>query len=49
MELTTKQCREILGTSKEEMTDAEIEEVKNAFIVFSDLAIDSYLARKAEK
>jgi len=45
MELTINQCREILEKSAETMTDLEIEELRNAFIVISDLAIDSYLAK----
>ena len=44
--LTITRCRKILGKAAEKMTDTEIEELRNVFIVISDIAIDSYLAKK---
>lgn len=41
-----KKCRKILGKIAETMTDQEIENLRDTFIVLSDLAIDSYLAKR---
>lgn len=40
------ECRRILGKIAEKMTDPEIESLRDTFIVLSDLAIDSYLAKR---
>lgn len=44
--LSILECRKILGKFAEKMTDSEIEELKNTFVTISDLAIDSYLAKR---
>ncbi len=46
MELTIAECRKILSKTAEKMSDPEIESLRNTFIVLSDLAIDSYLAKR---
>lgn len=38
-------CRKILGKTAQKMSDQEIEELRNTFIVISDLAIDSFLKK----
>ncbi len=42
-------CRKLLGNVAKSMTDAEIEDLRNIFIVIADLAIDSYLQKKKKK
>lgn len=44
--LAIAKCRKILGKVAEKMTDSEIEGLRNTFVVLSDLAIDSYLAKR---
>lgn len=44
--LTISQCRKILGNSCSSMSDLEIEELRNNFMVLSDIAIDCYLAKR---
>ncbi len=44
--LTITYCRKILGEISKNMTDSEIETLRDTFIVLSDLAIDSYLAKR---
>lgn len=42
--LTMSQCREILG--KTDLSDQKIEEIRDMFVVLSDLAIDSFLEKR---
>lgn len=44
--LSVYRCREILDKTTEGMTDLEIKELQNIFIVLSDLAIDTYLTKR---
>lgn len=44
--LNVTQCRKIIGRTAEKMTDSEIEQLRDLFIVLSDLAIDSYLEKR---
>ena len=44
--LPISRCRHILNYSASEMSDAEIEELRDMFVVLSDLAIDSYLEKR---
>lgn len=46
MSLSINQCKQILGKSKETLTDSEIEQIRNIFVVLSDLAIDSYTFKR---
>jgi len=47
--LTVAQCRKILGNAALKMTDEEIEQLRDTFIVLSDLVIDSYLEKRKGK
>lgn len=47
--LTITQCRKILGKVAQKMNDSEIEQLRDTFIVLSDLAIDSYLVKRNSK
>lgn len=49
MSIPINKCREILVKTSGAMTDTEIEQLRNAFVVLSDLAIDSYLERKSSQ
>jgi len=40
-----EECKRILGSVAEKMTDMEIEELRNIFIAIADLSIDSYLQK----
>ncbi len=44
--LSVTHCRKVLGKCAEKMTNSEIERLKDMFVVLSDLAIDSYLAKR---
>lgn len=44
MSISLNKCKEILG--KTDLSDQEIEETRNMFVVLSDLAIDSYLEKR---
>ncbi len=44
--LTVSQCKKILGKVAQKMNDSEIEQLRDTFVVLSDLAIDSYLEKK---
>ncbi len=48
MNLSILECRKILGKIAEEMTDQEIEDLKNYFAAISDLAIDTYLDKRSK-
>ena len=49
MSLSINLCKQILGKSKETLTDSQIEQVRNIFVVLSDLVIDSYLLKRESK
>lgn len=42
-------CRQILVKTAEKMSNEEIEGLRDSFVVLSDLAIDSYLAKRKSK
>ena len=48
MTIPISKCRKILGKDAESMSNSEIEEISNTFVVISDLAIDSYLDKKRQ-
>lgn len=45
MEFTVGRCRKILGDAAIDMTDKEIEELRDFYIAFSDYIIDSRIER----
>lgn len=47
--ITIARCKKILGKFAEKMTDSKIEQLRDTFVVLSDLAIDSYLVRRGSK
>lgn len=46
---TISYCKKILGEVSKNMADSEIESLRDTFVVLSDLAIDSYLAKRKWK
>ena len=49
MIITIPEARKILGETASKYTDAQIEEIINVFVFFTDLAIDSYIDSKKGK
>jgi hypothetical protein len=44
--LTIPKCKDILGEMTKTMTDSDIENLKDIFVVLSDFAIDSFLDKR---
>ena len=49
MEFTVDRCRKILGKAADEMTDNQIEELRDFYIAFSDFVIDSEIEKSRLK